>query len=273
MWIIESHWLKYFEKYAYTPNDVSIDIKTLSISMEAGVSIDKLQNINIHNLIKDLEVGINLLHSHGIIHGDIKPPNIIRCGVVFKLIDFEAANFIGYPYGALPYSEGFRHPKIACIADTRYDWWAAAATIYLIWSGRTLTDKRKLHLAKHIRRKIQVYNNISEVDGLSDSDSFVELPHGAEIPTIAIKIMQWCGAKSNTDVVTNPIDQYDKFIIYNELCGNFMDERIIARHKKNIAKLVANPLKFRVFRNAQECALNQHTLTSILGRTNGQQSG
>lgn len=245
LWIIESFWLKYLENSGFTPEKIKVDIDSLSISMEAGVSVDKLNEINNYELIKDLDNAVSFIHKCGAVHGDIKPSNIIKCGKVFKLIDFENSNFIGYKYTSA-YTNGFRHPQFNYVADTKYDWWAAAATIYFIWCGQFLTIKKRAKLTKLTAGK-------------------------TEVPLIVTKILEWSDAKSNTKIVVRPIDLYDRFIIYNELCGIFLDEYIINKHKKNINKIINNPFKYPVFRSAQECVLNQYTLTSILEQTNDMQ--
>jgi serine/threonine protein kinase len=104
------------------------------------------------NIAKSLEH----LHANGLLHGDVKPRNVVQCGTSWKLIDLDACCDIEGQAG-IKYSSGYAPPELgkliftsrgapvnrgshALLAPARptYDIWAFGALFYLLCSGRPL---------------------------------------------------------------------------------------------------------------------------------------
>ena len=102
---------------------------------------------------------IGHIHSKGIIHGDIKPLNIVRIGGEMKLIDFDASAKIGEPC-CYKWSSAFLPPEclILCsdetvivrqsgiinatydvlLADPAFDMWSLGCALYPMFSNETI---------------------------------------------------------------------------------------------------------------------------------------
>ena len=91
------------------------------------------------------------LHSAGVVHGDVKPRNIMRVGAHFKLIDFDAAVPLGAPHSgklsttyAPPEAYMFHatNPVIGRVKDlpasVAADAWSFGATLYRALQNSTL---------------------------------------------------------------------------------------------------------------------------------------
>ena len=66
------------------------------------------------NVARQIAHGINELHTCGIIHGDVKPRNIVRTGTLWQLIDLDAASKIGTMLTKThKYSSGYFPPEMA----------------------------------------------------------------------------------------------------------------------------------------------------------------
>jgi hypothetical protein len=94
---------------------------------------------------KQIATALASLHHRGILHGDIKPRNVVRVGAHFKLIDMDAAVTIGSP-GAVKLSTAFAPPEVAAVLAERgsveaqpfLDAWSFGATLYEMLTGATL---------------------------------------------------------------------------------------------------------------------------------------
>ena len=74
----------------------------------AGHSVDKARVV-----LSDLARALHHMHADArMVHGDVKPRNVVRIGGVWKLIDLDAAAPIGRPVGR-KYSSAFSPPELA----------------------------------------------------------------------------------------------------------------------------------------------------------------
>ena len=67
---------------------------------------------------KEIALALKHMHDKGLIHGDIKPRNVVRVDDVWKLIDLDAAALKGEPIGR-KYSSGYFPPELAKLLFTR----------------------------------------------------------------------------------------------------------------------------------------------------------
>ena len=100
-------------------------------------------------IAKQVASALDYLHSKGIIHGDLKPRNIVRVGTHYKLIDLDAAACIGERCG-LKSSTAFSPPELLrtinavdpkeayCTADPSFDVWGYGVTLFQVITGQTL---------------------------------------------------------------------------------------------------------------------------------------
>ena len=73
----------------------------------AGHDVDKVRIV-----VRGLALALRHLHSRGLVHGDVKPRNVVRINGSWKLIDLDAAAPQGKPVGR-KYSSGFSPPELA----------------------------------------------------------------------------------------------------------------------------------------------------------------
>jgi serine/threonine protein kinase len=66
----------------------------------------------IRSIALDLSHAINHLHSHGVIHGDVKPQNIMRKEGQIMLIDMDASAEIGIGFAGAKYSSAYLPPEM-----------------------------------------------------------------------------------------------------------------------------------------------------------------
>tara|TARA_R110002110_G_scaffold335804_1_gene546435 strand:+ start:1009 stop:1905 length:897 start_codon:yes stop_codon:yes gene_type:complete len=124
--------------------------------------IGKIKNYK--NVILQLTNGINFLHSKNILHGDIKPENILKFNNIYKITDFGYAKILNHNYtNILLYTKKYRPPEIyiyrCCLKS---DIWALGCTFYEIITGNSLfiqIDKDIIKINK-LDKKGDIYNLI-----------------------------------------------------------------------------------------------------------------
>ena len=94
-------------------------------------------------LVRQLCLGLDHAHRHGVIHRDIKPANLmVTADGVLKLVDFGIARSIGdetlTQTGALLGTPAYMSPEQVTggVVDSRADLYAAGATLFTLASGR-----------------------------------------------------------------------------------------------------------------------------------------
>ncbi len=94
-------------------------------------------------LVRQLCLGLDHAHSHGVIHRDIKPANLmVTADGVLKLVDFGIARSVGdetmTQTGALLGTPAYMSPEQVTggVVDGRADLYAAGATLFTLASGR-----------------------------------------------------------------------------------------------------------------------------------------
>lgn len=71
--------------------------------------------VQIRSLFTQLATCLDHLHDRQLIHGDVKPANIVRKGTRYLLIDLDASAAIGTGYSGIKYSSGYVPPELIYI--------------------------------------------------------------------------------------------------------------------------------------------------------------
>jgi len=87
----------------------------LKILMEKGIDIQKIEIKDKTYFFEHVKNGITYLHKNCILHGDIKPANIIFCGEKYKITDFSFSILMSQnpeKIGRIIYSGKYRPPEV-----------------------------------------------------------------------------------------------------------------------------------------------------------------
>lgn len=122
----------------------------------------------VRDIALELAHDLDHLHMNGVIHGDVKPLNIMRCGTTIKLIDLDAAVKIGEGFSCAKFSSAYIPPELIqndngkCVvksyiidnstdqpiteglpydlvpASVSHDAWAYGVVLYELFTGKKL---------------------------------------------------------------------------------------------------------------------------------------
>ena len=124
-------------------------------SLHDACNKERLAGYNLPAIIEVLRAiatKVQQLHAAGLVHGDLKQRNVIRCDSDWVLCDMDAAGRVGAQIGAKT-STGYGPPELACVrfggrrcggaADTveaqpTFDIWSIGVVGFELCAGRTL---------------------------------------------------------------------------------------------------------------------------------------
>ena len=136
-----------------------------------GTDIYKYRGNLDKNVLLDVCKAIKLLHDNNILHGDIKPENILYEDGVIKLIDFSYSEDLSLNKPVSKkhkYSPLFTPPEIiysdkkSIYISLKSDIWALGITLYELYTGRDMFDYNTID---GIKRGLifDVYNIINDI--------------------------------------------------------------------------------------------------------------
>ena len=118
---------------------------------EIDVREIKKDKLNMANQIKD---GLTFLHTYGIVHGDIKPSNILRVGDTYKINDFGLSILLRsdpQDIDNMPYSENYRPPEVChYLISRKSDVWAFGKMLECYFTSKEM-EKRGFKIYTNIR--------------------------------------------------------------------------------------------------------------------------
>ena len=117
-----------------------------SVCMELAVPVQRAPG---KQVLEQIGQGLRFMHSHGFIHRDVKPQNIVRVGQTLKLIDFgltRQGDATGAPITGYMCSRYYRPPELLrasenydlVVYDGRVDMWSLALTAYELQNQKLL---------------------------------------------------------------------------------------------------------------------------------------
>jgi serine/threonine protein kinase len=111
-------------------------------AMEVGVPVSKAPYMQI---LHDVAQALHCLHSHGFIHRDVKPENIVEVNGVYKLVDFGLCRKGKFQHTMTGYtiSRWFRPPEllhahVVEVYDGRVDMYSLGVTAWFFETGTYL---------------------------------------------------------------------------------------------------------------------------------------
>ena len=207
--------------------------------------IGKIKNYK--NVLFQLAEGINFLHSKNILHGDIKPENILKFNNTYKLTDFGYAKILNHNYiDVTLYTKLYRPPEIysnRCYLKS--DMWALGCTFYEIITGNNLLLRTGEDMVK-----------INKIDKKNILFTLIELMTTHNIKT-RLNYKQLCiffGAEheENKDIKFDfdkiyrkyNIEKKDKFILRKKIYGKNKEIRINSNYAEIEEKICLNKFNF-----------------------------
>uniref|UniRef100_A0A6S8VFZ9 Protein kinase domain-containing protein n=1 Tax=Chaetoceros debilis TaxID=122233 RepID=A0A6S8VFZ9_9STRA len=125
-------------------------------TLHAALTHDRITGGNsphlVKQIMKDMATGLLELHANGRIHGDLKPLNVMREGLRWKLTDLDIACAINCDYGTKNPSSGYCAPEVAkwifgdvekssdetLKASVAHDLWSLGVVFYHLLTGQSL---------------------------------------------------------------------------------------------------------------------------------------
>lgn len=183
---------KYFSKINYIYDIEQYTV--LDIEWIDGVTLNSnnLSNEMIGGIIYDIINALNFLHSHNIVHGDIKPENIIMSNKQTVIIDYDLCHYnnlnryskkIGTPFFLPP------ETKIYNILNDRADIWALGVTLFYCClksiKNINIYNEKKINISLYKNDIINNYNpSIYEIIKSMLTENFNERPSSKKLMKI-----------------------------------------------------------------------------------------
>lgn len=212
-------------------------------------------NIKINQKLKymrQLTEAVYFLQRHRIIHGDIKPHNILLHKDNIKLSDFSLARIITKEpliCHQKPYTLAYRPPELK--NNTIYlksDIWALACTLYEIFYGHCYfsvsKERKNYHISDNRAEKI--------FDQLIEKMLDVDVTKRLSIEDI---IVFFNINKENTEFILTPDVKFNDYNINAKFLQKcYYEEKLTKMSKKyaNVEKSIAHRYNFEVFKKLQE---------------------
>lgn len=147
--LVEPHALLGPEEGMFAVYEVGkIDLLNLAIQM----SVENIFKIA-PTVMVSLFAALSFIHSFGLVHGDVKPENILLCGQYFKLADFGFCSFNvpGPTYG----SRNYMSPELLLNQsfDEKVDIWAAGCVLYVLTKGELFVALEEENTVEGVKKK------------------------------------------------------------------------------------------------------------------------
>lgn len=140
----------------------------LKIVMKKSDPISELEKINKKDMTNHVRKGLEFLHSHGIVHGDIKPSNILKLGSVYKISDFGLSILLKsdpQKIDKIIYTEKYRPPEnYNFLISRKSDVWAFGKMLEDYYTPKEMETKNYKNFLK---------KNFCDRPSFSSSDVFV----------------------------------------------------------------------------------------------------
>ena len=83
------------DKISHLDFGYTIVLDLYNCTLEDVLTHDLVDLTLAHKVLKDVVVGLIILHTEIIFHGDIKPRIIVQCGISWKITDLKSSHKIG----------------------------------------------------------------------------------------------------------------------------------------------------------------------------------
>lgn len=104
----------------------------------------KITNIEFKSIFHQILLGLNYLHSKQIVHGDIKPQNILIKNGITKITDFNLASFDNGNLRGQVYTSEYRPLEVYYSTfNSKSDIWALGCTMWELYFGQQFFSKTK----------------------------------------------------------------------------------------------------------------------------------
>ncbi len=156
-------------EHIYLENNLLLKIiqQRANCDLRQYINSNKITKKNKKNITLQLIDGLNYLQSRNVIHGDIKPENILKFNNTFKYSDFGMSKICNIKYTDNNlYTFFYRPPEIAKnIFDLKSDIWALGCTLYEIYYNKryfTLSANKELYHIS-VEYNDQIYSIIKQM--------------------------------------------------------------------------------------------------------------
>lgn len=137
---------------------IKVIFEKADMDLKDYIQKHKLTNKNKKHIMKKLLVGLEYLHSFNIIHGDIKPSNILVFGEDIKYTDFNLSSLhlTDKKINRRLYTMTYRPPEISeDWASLKSDIWALGCTFFEIYYGYEYFNYSKEKKFFHIKNSFE----------------------------------------------------------------------------------------------------------------------